>query len=382
MFCEFNLHTEIVFGKGSLSILPEKINSVGGSKILVVTDEGVKNAGICDNITIILNQNNYKYIIYDKVEPNPGIKTIENGLQMFEENNCNMLISVGGGSSIDTAKAISATYVNKSDLYSLEGLGKVKGPLVPHIAIPTTSGTGSEVTKWTVISDYEKHYKISIGGNCIMPTIAILDPILTETLPPKLTVSTALDALTHALESYTNLLDNPICDLLSLKAVRLINDNLRLVMKNPRAIKARENLMLASLMGGIAFSNNRLGLVHAMSQPLGSYCNLAHGIANAILLPYVLEFNYKGCVDKLCIVAEALGLKNDDNKDEYARTAINAIISLCYEVGIPKKISQLTIITEEMIPKMAEDAMRSGNIPVNPQTVTKEDVIQIYKDAM
>ena len=378
----FEMPTRLVVGVGSGRKAGEELKKMGGSKVLVVTDQGVEGAGILGSIIERLASAGLSYVLYTGVEPNPSIRCVEEAVALYKQEGCDCLLGIGGGSSMDTAKAAGAVMANPDmDIRDMEGMGKITNPIAPIVAIPTTCGTGSEVTTATVITDTERHYKIPILSPYLCPKVALIDGSLLTRLPSPVVAATGMDALCHALESYTNLNTNPISDALDMKAITTIGKWLRPAVANGN-IEAMSHMVLAATMAGMGFSNTRLTIVHSMSQPVGGFYDVPHGVANAVLLPLVMEFNLLGNAQRFADIARALGEETFGlTPMEAARLAVNAVRDLSEDIGIPKNF-QAYGMREEDIPALIDDAMKSGNIPVNPVKVTREALAAILKRSM
>ncbi|MCL7749621.1 iron-containing alcohol dehydrogenase [Halalkalibacter alkaliphilus] len=378
-FSEFNCNTEIIMGNHSVQKVSEIIKNGGFSHALVVCDEGIEKAGILD---VILQQLNKAYIqgtVFSSVEANPSTLTVEACYKVLQESNADIIIGVGGGSSLDVAKAVSILGTNGGEITDYEGINKVPKRGMPLIAIPTTAGTASEITIFTVITDHDREYKFTVGSRDLSARWAIIDPVLTLSLPPGLTASTGLDALVHAIESYISKKAFMISEVLALKAIELISSSLRTAVHSGDDLNARYNMLYGSLIAGLAFNNTRLGNVHAMSHPLSAKYNVPHGIANSILLPHVMEFNRVANPKKFSDIAIAMGAVSTDEGTELSRSfeAINAVKHLSNDIGIPATFEGYNI-SEQSINEMANDAMESGNILVNPRKTTKQDLINLF----
>jgi alcohol dehydrogenase len=328
----------------------------------------------------ILKENGINYISYLDIEANPSVETVEQGVQLYKDNNLEGIVCLGGGSPMDTAKAISVLVTNGGKIQDYEGAHKVKGPIAPIIAIPTTAGTGSEVTSFAVITDRSKNYKLTVFSYEVIPDVALLDPELITTLPPLVAASTGLDALTHAIEAYISRAASPFSDAMAEKAMELIGRSIRSFVANRADIEAASDMLLGSMFAGIAFSWARLGNVHAMAHPLGGFFNIPHGIANAVLLPVIMEYNAladRGKYEKIFNYIK-------DGKRIQGFTPdvlVNEIKQLSAELGIPKNLTELGV-TNDSIHDMAVDAMKSGNILVNPRQSTLKDIEDLYLRAM
>jgi 1,3-propanediol dehydrogenase/alcohol dehydrogenase len=371
--------SKILYGEGSLNKAGEEA-ALFGEKVMIVTGKNsCKKFGILDKLIKILEDAQLKVVVFDKVESDPSIDTVEEGLVIARKENCDSIIAIGGGSPIDAAKAIAIMLTNKGDLASYQKQ-KPSVKCKPLIAIPTTAGTGSEVSKFLVITDTVNKIKMLIGGENCVPEVAILDPLVTLTMPPKVTGTTGIDALTHAIEAFISTKAQPLTNVFALKAINLISQNLVKAMKNGDNLEARSNMLLGQMYAGLAFSNASVALVHSMSRPLGAYFGIPHGMANAILLPKVMEFNRSACPEKFAEVAKAMG-ENIDNLTirEASMKAIQAIINLYDDTALPKTLSVIGV-TKDKIPVMAQDAFNSGSTSFNPCKPKLEDIISLYED--
>jgi len=293
------------------------------------------------------------------------------------------VVGIGGGSSLDTAKAVAALATNAGSALDYAGLNKVRNRPLPMIAAPTTSGTGSEVTLWSVFTDDTRAVKVAIGGVLIYPSVALCDPELTLELPAALTAATGMDALAHAIESYTNNNCQPISGALAVEAIRLIGQNLRSAVLNGRDSRSRYGMMLASTMAGIAMNPTRLGLAHALAMPLGSWdLRVPHGVVLAVTLPYVMEFNYVAEPERFVDVARALGESVDGlPRLAAAARAVSAVRDLARDIGIPRGLSEFGVREDHILP-VVEEAMKSGNVPANPRRTSAEDLTRILRQAL
>ncbi len=378
----WEIPTRLIFGPGSSRQAGEQLRKLGGSKALVVTDRGVEAAGILGSIFEALTAAKVPYALYAGVEPNPSIKCVEEAAALYKAEGCDCLLGVGGGSSMDTAKAAGAAIANPGiDLRDMEGTGHVPNPIAPLVAVPTTCGTGSEVTVAAVITDTERHYKIPILSPYLIPKVALIDGNLVTKLPGPVVAATGMDALCHAIESYTNLNTNPVSDALDIKAIGLIAEWIRPATANAN-LEAMSHMLLAATMAGMGFSNTRLTIVHSMSQPVGGHYGVPHGVANAILLPLVMEYNLIGNPRRFADVARAMGVDTTGlTPIEAARLSVQAVRELSRDLGIPESFKPFGV-KEESIPALVEDSMRSGNIPVNPVRVTREMLAEILRKSM
>ncbi|MGI6096797.1 MAG: iron-containing alcohol dehydrogenase [Dethiobacteria bacterium] len=374
----FLIPTKIYYGFGEFKKVADRVREIGGEKILVVTDPVIGKTDFTQSMLQSLEENGFIYKVYDNVEPNPAVRHVEEGLQMAKGFGCELIIGIGGGSALDTAKAIAVMMTNEGKIGDYWG-NPPKNAAMPVIAIPTTAGTSSEITWVTVVKDEEKKVKMGIGSPKLAPAIAIYDPEVTKTMPPGITASTGMDALTHAIEAYTNINNNPVAELAALEAVRLISENLRPAVAKGDNLKARHGVLLGTLFAGIAFANAVLGVVHAITSPLGGYFPVPHGVVNAILLPPAMEYNKNACIDKFVKIAEAMGENIEGlSKLEAADKAIEAVKRLSKDVGIPESLSEIGV-KEELLPEIAAEAIKNVNIPLNPRQPSEKDLIQICK---
>ena len=372
----------LVVGPGCAKTAGTELKKLGGSKVLIVTDKGVEGAGVLTGVLESLQAAGVAYTIYSGVEPNPSIRCVQEAAALYKSEGCDCLLGIGGGSSMDTAKVAGAVLNNpEMDVRAMEGVGKFPNRIPPMLAIPTTCGTGAEVTPTGVITDTETHYKFPVMHSYLYPAVSLIDGGLLTKLPGKVVASTGMDALCHAAESYTNLNTNPISDALDLKAISMISDWLRPAVANQN-LEAMSNMVLASTIAGMGFTNTRLTIVHAMSHPVSGFYGVPHGVANAVLLPLIMDFNLIGNAQRFADIAEAMG---EDTVGlttmEAARLAPRAVRELSKDVGIPETFGELGV-TYEHLDAMIEDTFKSGNIAVNPVKVTREAVESIYRKAI
>lgn len=378
----FHIPPLLIFGSGASEGVGEESRKLGVKKGLIVTDEVLINLGILDNIKRALSQAKVQFAIYSGVFTEPTVEFVQQGLKTYKENGCDFLLAVGGGSAIDTAKAIAVMVTNAGSIEDYQGLNKIPKGGVPLIAVPTTAGTGSEVTRYTIITDTKRDIKMLITSPFLMPQKAIVDPLLTLSMPRGLTAATGLDALTHAVEAYVSVKAQPMSDIFCLSAIELISGNLRQAWSNGNNIEARGKTMLGALQAGIAFSNSSVALVHGMSRPIGAYFHVAHGVSNAALLGVVTEFSLIGNPARYARIAQAMG-ENVERLTilEAADLAAKSIKRLVQDIKIPS-LQELGVDKaklDKLAPQMAEDAIASGSPANNPRQATKEEIIQLYK---
>lgn len=378
----YEVPTAIEFGRGYVNKLNEHVLKLGGTKVLIVGDPGVLHAGIVKRLEAPLESAGIPYTIFTEVGMEATIESVDSGTELAKENGCNLVVGVGGGSALDTAKAIGLMLKNPGNIRDYIGIDLVPGPGAPVIAIPTTAGTGSEMTRFSVLSDKTAQAKLSVGSMYNCPSLALCDPELTVTLPPHLTASTGMDALTHALESYVNKATQPISEALSIQAMTLIAKSLRLAVVQGENIEARHDMLLASTIAAMAFNTTRLGLAHALAMPLGAYFKIPHGVVNAILLPEVMKFNIIGNPHKFAEIARIFGEKTDSlTIREAAERSVSAIRQLNKDIGITQTLSDYGV-KEEHLDLIVDEAILSGNVPVNPVKTTKEDLKNICRALM
>ena len=371
----FQLATRLTFGAGAAAEAGPIFKGLGLRRVLVITDAGVVKAGIAGRVVDSLSAAGLEHAVFDAVEPNPSIATVEKALALFRNASCDGLVAVGGGSPMDVAKAVGVLATNPGGVLDYVGIGKVLRPTPPLVAVPTTVGTGSEVTNFVVITDTAQRKKLVIGSPLAAPGYALLDPELVLGLPNGLVAGTAMDAMTHAVESVISTMASLFADAVALAAIRMIAENLEAALAS-RDVAPRASLLYASTLAGSAFSYARTGLVHGMAHPLSAFCDVPHGMANAILLPYVMAFNAPACDEALGRVAEALGAQRTPE------AAVCAIERLSEAAGIPRHLREVGV-TEEFIPLMAQDAFASGNAQVvNPRKPSLDEVLALYRQAL
>lgn len=382
MLATYKLPTELFFGCGAAKRTGEKLKELGYKKVFVVTDPGIKQAGLLEGILSSIQQAGLEYLVYDSIKSDPTSDIIEQGTEVLKNSGCDAVLGVGGGSALDCAKAFAAMATNEGKITDYTGVGKLKNKPLPIVAIPTTAGTGSEATMFTVITNAETKLKAPVGSYLIMPVLAILDPELTVGLPPHLTAATGMDALTHAIESYVNVATHPISEGLALHSIKLIARSLRKAVAKGTNLKAREDMLLASTIAALAFNSTRLGLVHAMSQPAGAHFGIPHGLSNAILLPHVMEFNLMGNPEKYAEIAALFGEQVEGLPlMEAAAKSVKAVKDLMRDIRIVERLGDFGI-KENDLDMLADEALTSGNVLLNPRQPSKADIIEIYKKAL
>lgn len=376
----FEAPARLTFGAGAVGKFPDLIAGFG-RRALVVSDPGIAKAGILDRVLGFLRDAHVSSDAFTSVEPNPSVETVEAAHALYRKSDAEFVVAVGGGSSMDVAKVVAVLAAHGGGVRDYEGIGKVPGPVVPSVAIPTTAGTGSEVTVFAVITDRQRRFKMTIGSPFLVPQVAICDPELTISMPKPLTAATGMDALTHGIECFINTTPNPIAKALAMESIRLIGGALRTAYQRGSDLPARSTMLLGSTMAAMAFTRTRLGNVHAMSHPLGAFFDVPHGVANAILLPYVMAWNLRSCLGTYPPIAEAMGEEVDGMPPERAsERAVEAVQRLSRDVGIPEHLREVGV-TRDAIPALATDAMKSGNVLVNPRPTTYDDIVDLFEKA-
>ncbi len=375
--------TKIVFGNGVIHDLAGVVRDLGGSKVFLVVDPGLAAAGLADHITAPLEAAGIPFVLFDRVDPEPGLKLADSGCGIAKAEGCDCVVGAGGGSAMDIAKAVSILVTNGGKAADYLGLGKIKKPGLPKIMVPTTAGTGSEVSFTAVFINEETRSKGGMNGDPLYPEAAVLDPELTLTMPPHVTAATGIDALTHAIESFVSVQANGMSEVYSLEAINLIAENLPLAYADGRNLEARYHMLLGSLLAGKGLALAGVGLVHAMAYPLGGMFGIPHGLANAVLLPYVMDYTLIGAPERFSVIADAMGMRIEKlTTREAASLAVEAVYALNREVGIPPNLAELGI-REESLPEMADVALTvTRPVENNPRQPTRDEVIRVYQEAM
>lgn len=378
----FFMPTVNLMGAGAVSEVGKQAKILGGSKALVVAGKVVASVGITEKVLSFLKENGIDTVIYDGFQPNPTVENVNEGIAIYKKEKCDIIIAVGGGSSIDCAKGIGLVITNGGSIKDYEGLDKSEKPMPPFIAVNTTAGTASEMTRFTIITDSDRHVKMAIVDWHVTPNVSINDPELMVSMPASLTAATGMDALAHAVEAYVSTIATPLTDSAALKAIELISQYLRPAVANGENLEARDKMAYAEFLAGMAFNNASLGYVHAMAHQLGGFYDLPHGVCNAILLPHVERFNLIACPERFVDIAIAIGENVEGlSTIEAADKALEAIQRLSKDIGIPSGLKELGA-KEEDLPILARNAMKDACGLTNPRKATKEEIIQIYKHAM
>jgi alcohol dehydrogenase len=375
--------TKIIFGVESHSKIPEEVRGLGGEAVFLVTDKGVAQTDFFKKVIDLLQASKIGVEIFDDVESDPSDKTVEKAFNLFQKRKATVLLAIGGGSPIDTAKAVGILATNGGRIHDYEAIDRIKTPPLPLIAVPTTAGTGSEVSGTSVITDTERGLKMSIRHARFNPArVAILEPLALTSLPASVAAHAGMDAFVHALESYVSLQSSPLTQGITLHAIRLIAESIRPFVANRSNLEAGANMLSGAAMGAIGFTNTGAGNVHCMARFVGSFFHVPHGLANAVCLAYVVEFNMMACPDKFARVAQAMGVQIDGMTSlEAARSAISAIKVLCEDIGIPRNLKEIGG-KEEAIPKIAQLAFQANYNRWNPRYTTEEDFVKLFRRAM
>ena len=376
-----------LIGIGAAKEIPAKIKALGGKKPLIVTDKGITGAGITKEITDLLDAAKMKYVVFDETIPNPTDTNVHDGVDVYKKNKCDSLITLGGGSSHDCGKGVGLVIANGGTIHDYEGVDQSAKPMPPYVAVNTTAGTASEMTRFCIITDTSRKVKMAIVDWRVTPGIAIDDPLLMMGMPPALTAATGMDALTHAVEAYVSTIATPMTDSAAEKAIELIATHLRAAVANGGDINAREGMCYAQYLAGMAFNNASLGHVHAMAHQLGGFYDLPHGECNAILLPHVQRFNMIAKMDRFVKIAQLLGENTDGlSTREAAELALDAIQTLSTDIGIPAGLVELgkrygkKVLVKD-IDTMTINAQKDACGLTNPRTPTDDDVRAIYRAA-
>lgn len=384
MINRFILNEVSYFGPGAREVLPKEIARLGLHKAFVVTDKDLIKYGVADKVLSVLKSAGIPYEIFSEIKQNPTVFNVKTGVKAFAESGADFILAIGGGSSIDSAKAVGIITNNPEfiDVVSLEGVADTKKKSVPIIALPTTAGTAAEVTINYVITDEANEKKMVCVDPNDIPAIAIVDAELMYTLPKSLTASTGLDALTHAIEGLITKGAWEMSDMFEIKAIEMIARYLETAVNEPTNAEARNGMAVAQYIAGMAFSNVGLGVVHGMAHPLGAIFDIPHGVANALLLPVIMEFNAPAALDKYVDIAKAMNVYTSGmSREEAAHAAVEAVKSLAIRVGIPQHLSELGI-EEEDLERLSEAAFADVCTPGNPREVSKEIILELYRKVL
>ncbi len=379
---EFFIPSVTLIGEGACEQVPDKMKDLGGKKAFVVTDKGITSAGLTKQVTDAIENAGLTAVVYDETVPNPTDKNVHEGAEKYQKEGCDTLITLGGGSSHDCGKGIGLIVTSGGKIHDYEGINQATQDLPPYLAINTTAGTASEMTRFCIITDTSRHVKMAIVDWRVTPNFAIDDPVLMKGMPPHLTAATGMDALTHAVEAYVSTATTPMTDACAEKAIELIAQYLRPAVANGADMEARDRMCYAQYLAGMAFNNAVLGHVHAMAHQLGGMYDLPHGVCNAILLPHVSRFNLIARIDRFVKIAELMGENTEGlSKRDAAELAIGAIETLSQDIGIPSNLTELGV-KEKDLDEMTKNAQADACGLFNPRRPTDEEVKQIYKEAM
>jgi alcohol dehydrogenase class IV len=378
----FSIPPTVITGAGASEKVGEQAKRLGATNALIITDPGIAKIGYADQIAKHLHNSGVANSIFSDVTPDPTLQNVTDGLKQYLAENCDVIVSIGGGSAIDCGKGIAIKLTNNGEFADYMGVDKIPNPGAPLIAIPTTGGTGSEVSKVTVITDTERNVKMMLSSACLLASVALVDPLLSVTTPPHFTAAVGVDALTHAIEAYISKRAQPITDALALKAIGLISGSLRQAWSDGGNIPARTDMMLGASIAGMAFSNSSVALVHGMSRPIGAYFHIHHGLSNAVLLLDVMEFSVVGAPQRFADIAKAMGEPIDGlSLMQQADTAISAVERLVNDVQMPR-LGEIDIDKdkfEQILDQMAADAIASGSPANNPRQATQEEIVALYR---
>jgi len=373
---------EVVYGLESLNLVKDYVQNYESARVLIVTDEGIIKAGWCGKVADVLEKAGIEYIIFSSVTPNPRAEEVMSGAKVYSDNECDSIVAIGGGSAMDCAKGIGIVISNGQHIKNFEGVDKVPVPMPPLICIPTTAGTASEVSQFSIIMDTQKKNKMAIISKAVIPDIALIDPQVLLTKPAYLTACTGMDALVHAMEAYVSNGSSEFTDLHALYAIKLISNSLAKSVKDLSNLELRYSMMIGSIQAGFAFSNASLGAVHAMAHSLGGELDLPHGECNSLLLEHVVDYNYDYAEEKYKKIAEAMGINTGAlTKNECKNALISEIIKIKNEAGITKTLSQIGV-KPDMLKKLTENALKDACIITNPRRPVFTDIEEVYEKAL
>ncbi len=372
----------VITGPGAADTVGTQAKRLGATCALIVTDPGIAKIGYADKVAQHLHAAGVGTTCFADVTPEPTLQNVTDGLKQYRDESCDVIVSIGGGSAIDCGKGIAMKLTNDGDFADYMGVDKIPNPSAPLIAIPTTGGTGSEVSKVTVITDTERNVKMMLSSPCLLARVAIVDALLSLTTPPHLTAAVGVDALTHAIEAYISKRAQPITDALSLKAVAMLSGSLRQAWADGSNVPARTDMMLGASIAGMAFSNSSVALVHGMSRPLGAYFHIHHGLSNAVLLLDVMEFSVVGAPARFADIARAMGEPLEGlSPMRQADAAISAVERLVTDIQMPR-LGDIGIPKDNfdvVVEQMAQDALASGSPATNPRQATAEEIVALYQ---
>lgn len=374
------------FGIGTSQEIVEVVSSFEAKSVFVVTDEGVSKAGLVAPLVGRLEQSSIRVAVFDRAAPEPTVECIEEASDaLADARKTDLILSVGGGSVMDTAKCANIVHGNGGSILDyedgIEGERRAVKTLLPHVCVPTTAGTGSEATVWAVFIDPKRRFKTAVQDPRLLADVAILDPDMTRTMPPRVAASTGMDALTHAIEAYVSLSANPVTEAFCLEAMRLISRNLVEAVKNPVNASARTSMLLASFLAGSAFSNSTVGIVHTLAEALGGFYRMPHGVANALLLPHVMEFNRSANPAKFATIAATMGQEVGGLPEAQASgRSVDAVTGLMGRIGLPRELREVGVRREDF-PELVTMAFKWANVSGNPRTVSEDELMSLYEEA-
>ncbi len=373
---------EIIFGTGSLDQVGECCRRLGSTKVFLVADQGITRCGWVDKALVYLNDEGLDHCLWSEFSANPRDYEVEQGCHRYNDTECDAVLAIGGGSAVDMAKAVATLSTNPGRIHDYEGIDMIREPLPPLIVVPSTAGSGAEVSQFAIISDSKRRIKMTIISKSLVPDIAVSDPLILSTVNSKLTANTGMEALSHAVEAYLSLAATDMTDLHALQAIRLIAANLRSSVASQVDEAAKIAMAQASLHAGIAFSNAVLGLTHAMTHQIGGLFDQPIGSISAVLLPYVMRFNMIACIDKYASIAEAMGAQTKNlSKRAAADLAIEMVRELARDVGIPAGLAELEL-PEETIPELSRNAMNDACFITNPRDAEEEEISEIFRQVL
>lgn len=373
---------EIIFGTGSRNLVGQYCKNFYTKKAIIVTDDGVIRAGWTREVENSLSEAGIAFVTYSGVTPNPRATEVMTGAQLYLEEKCDAIVAVGGGSPMDCAKGIGIVISNGGHILDYKGVDRISEPLPPMIFIPTTAGTAADLSQFCIIADREKLVKIAIVSKIVIPDVALIDPETTTTMDEYLTSCTGMDALVHAIEAYVSIASSAMTDIHALAAIKLLSVNLPQIKVNPMDLVVRENIMLASMEAGLAFSNAVLGAVHAMSHSLGGFLDLPHGECNSLLLEHVINFNFESAPERFRVIAETMGIDTRGMVlNELRESLFRYILNLRNELGISKSL-RLVNVKRSDIPDLAVKAVNDSCIVTNPRQANRRDIEVIYEEAL
>jgi alcohol dehydrogenase len=373
---------EFIVGEKARLLAGRYAKNLGARHVLIVTGPEVYKAGWVKDVTGSLEEEEIQYTVFSAVSPNPRDHEVMAGAKLFTESGCDSIVVVGGGSPIDCAKGIGVVFSNRKDILEFEGVDNIQMPPPPLICIPTTAGTGADVSQFAIINDTTRKIKIAIISKKIVPDIALVDPEPLLTLSKELTAHTGMDALTHSVEAYVSNASSPVTDIHALESIQLMNTYLPLAVEHPKKLEWRYQTMLGSLFAGLAFSNASLGAVHAMAHSLGGFSDLPHGECNALLLAHVMEFNYPACPGRFATIGKMMGAELDGlGQDEKKNEILRAVLSLSEQIGVIETLGDLGVKKSDL-PRLAATAIRDPCLATNPRKATPGDLEKIYEKAL